>query len=260
LLGKRKKSALETEASPDRYLITYSDLITLLLGLFVILYAVSQVDQDKYKQVTKAFSEYFKTSGDKVLQGGGGILEGQKDAIPEPILPQPRINKSLQEINADVQKTFEGLLSKGQLLLKFSEGGVQITLPEKLLFETGKAEIQPGGTAVLDSLSHILSGVQYQITVDGHTDSKPINNYRYESNWHLSSARALNVGYRMIQSGTPEQNVVIRGFGSQRPVTDNSTEANMARNRRVEITIAELPTNTASTVGYRQADSNINAK
>lgn len=255
MLGRSKKKDMESDSNPDRYLITYSDLITLLLGLFVILYAVSQVDQEKYKQVTTAFSQYFKANGGKVLDGGGGLLTGEKDAIPEPILPQPRANKSLQEINSDAERAFSNLISKGQLLLKFTGSGVLLTLPEKLLFESGKADIQPLGLNVLDSLASILSGVQYQITVDGHTDSKPINNSRFESNWHLSSARALAVGYRMIQRGAPEQNVVVRGFGAQRPVTDNSTPENMARNRRVEITIAELPTNTASTSGYRQADT-----
>ena len=246
---------MEAESSPDRYLITYSDLITLLLGLFVILYAVSQVDQDKYKKVTDAFSQYFKANGGKVLEGGGGLLSGEKDAIPEPILPAPKANKSLQEINSDVQQAFSNLISKGQLQLKFTGSGIMLTLPEKLLFESGKADIEPLGRNVLDSLAAILRGVQYQISVDGHTDSKPISNSRFESNWHLSSARALAVGYRMIQHGAPEQNVVVRGFGAQRPVTDNSTPENMARNRRVEITIAELPTNTASTSGYRQTDS-----
>ena len=251
MLDKRRKSGHEPESNPDRYLITYSDLITLLLGLFVILYAISQVDEGKYVKVSKAFAEYFKSDKGPVLQGGGGLLEGSKDAIPEPIIYSPAIRKSLQQIGSETEKALESLISKGLLKMKLTAAGLVITLPEKLLFESGKADIRADGQYVIDSLGVILAGVQYQISVDGHTDSSPIATAKYPSNWHLSTDRALTVGYSLIKQGAPESNLVVRGFGQQRPITDNSTTDNKAQNRRVEITIAEIPTNTASTTGYK---------
>ncbi len=249
LIKHKKNSEFQTEK--DRYLITYADLITLLLGLFVILYASSKVDEEKFKEFSKAFNMYFDNPG--VLEGGDGVMEARKDNIPEPILPHPQ-QKTLDQIMEETEAALSNLLDAGKLSIKRTSGGVMLTLPEILLFQSAKAEVQPSGEEVLDTLASILSGIgtNMLVTVDGHTDSNPIRTFQYESNWHLSVARATNVAYRMMQMGLPEYNVAIRGFGSQRPKVDNSNPENRAINRRVEITISELPENAPSVSGYAE--------
>ncbi|MCX7880538.1 MAG: OmpA family protein [Ignavibacteria bacterium] len=249
-----KKKTQEEESgrtSPDRYLITYADLITLLLGLFVILYVSSRVDEERYKEFAKAFADYFKPGVDYEHGTGLEPFQGVRKGIPEPVLPFPN-RRSIQEIQSDVEKLLEQYIKNGDISVLTREGNVIITLPEKLLFKSGKAEIEPEGQAVLESLSSALQGLakDQEVAIDGHTDSDPISNFRYPSNWHLSVARSVNVAYLLIEKGVPEHSIVVRGFGAQRPVADNSTPDGKAKNRRVEITISEVKSTTPNTKGY----------
>ena len=236
---KLRHRLTERNSGTDRYLITYADLITLLLGLFVILYATSRVDSTKFKEMSAAFSEYFKAKDAKILQGGDGILTGHSKGVPEAILP-PRNGKSLDEISIRTEKALSKYIESGSLEIKKQKQGIILVLPEKLLFESARAEIRGEGIEVIDTLASILSGIKQNITIDGHTDSTPIKTFQYESNWHLSVARALNVAYQLLDQGVPEENLSIRGYGSQKPVAENLTEAGKAKNRRVEISITEL--------------------
>ncbi len=247
----KKKKDTEHKASHDRYLITYADLITLLLGLFVILYATASVDNGKYSEMSKAMSEVFKSNKSEVLQGSGGVLPGPKDGIPEPIMQNPA-RKSMQDIKNEADKSLAKFITEGKLQMVQTSDGLKLTLPERLLFLSGKADIQQEALQVLDSLAVVFNVNNFLITVDGHTDSDPINSFRFASNWHLSTGRALSIGYYLINKGMNETNVVIRGFGAQRPVADNMTPENKAKNRRVEMTISQLPTNALSTEGYQK--------
>jgi len=231
----------------DRYLVTYADLITLLLGLFVIFYASSQVDQEKFKEISSALTKYFKSQPANPIEGGDGVLESGHRAIPEPMI-SPREAKSIKEVENQAANVLKDYIAKGEISLRTSSEGLVIVLPEKLMFRSGKAEIQTDGITVIDSLAQILSTLNNTIFVDGHTDNTPIRTFQYESNWHLSVARALNVGYRLISLGVSGDNIVIRGFADKRPVDDNSTEEGRARNRRVEITISRVDINSPAKV------------
>lgn len=237
---------------PDRYLITYADLITLLLGLFVILYASAQVDESKYKEMSKAFSNVFRS-----VDGGGkgqGILPGNKEGAPVDVLPGSR-TKSMQEMENRAENALDKFVRLEGLKIQNSGENLVITLPELLLFSSAKAEINPQGNELLDSLAALLKNADMLISVDGHTDSAPIKSFRYASNWHLSTARALSVGYSLTQRGLPEQNLIIRGYGSQRPIADNSTEEGKSKNRRVEITLSKLPTDVPTSDGYEKINN-----
>ncbi len=254
LIKKIFRTESADQEKTDRYLITYADLITLLLGLFVILYASAQVDEEKFKEYSKAFSNFFEDGKNSVLKGSNGVLNGFKGTLPGPVNPK-KPNKTLDQVASETQTALKKYMDDGTIMLKRTDKELILTLSEKLLFESAKAEIRDEGLKVIDSISNVLRGMEFQITVDGHTDSKPIKTFRYESNWHLSVARALNVAYLLIKNGVPEKNMVIRGFGAQRPVADNTTPEGQARNRRVEITITELPENALSTEGYSSGDS-----
>lgn len=254
LIKRNHDEGEEHNTGTDRYLITYADLITLLLGLFVILYASSQIDEERFKDVSAALAEYFKSDNpNHTLKGGDGALQGGKHALPDPVLsnlPQPP--KNLNQISEETKKVLSDYIQQGKIILKQDGKELNLKLPEDLLFRSGSAEIQPGGMTIIDTLATVLRGITYQIEIDGHTDSDPIRTFKFESNWHLSGARAVNVAYRLIRKGVPESNMSFRGFSSQRPVTDNSTPENKALNRRVEITITELPPEAPSNNGYSE--------
>ncbi len=248
--SKRTQARAMHNVGADRYLITYADLITLLLGLFVILYASSQVDAEKFKNYSEAFSDYFKTKDNKVLQGGDGVLEGHRNGVPEPILP-PATQKSIAEINKMTSEALSKFISKGEIELVMTDGGLRILMSEKLLFTSARAEIGKEGYAALDSIASVLKNSGQKISIDGHTDSDEIRTFQYESNWHLSVARATNVAYRLIRAGgVPEYNLVIRGYGSQRPIADNTSLEGKARNRRVEVFIENITPESPSDKGY----------
>jgi len=254
MLFKKSAKSEEIKSNTDRYLITYADLITLLLGLFVILYATAQVDEGKYKEFSEAFSKYFKPDQIHKSQNGNGILSGSK-SLPEPIF-QNHSSVTIDDIANETESKLSSFMRKGLIQMKKNSTGLILTLPEKLLFQSAKAEIQPEGKYVIDTLAKILSGIKFQISVDGHTDSDPISTFRFPSNWHLSSSRALNVGYEMIKSGIQESNLRISSYGSQRPISDNTTPEGKSENRRVEITITPLPSNAATESGYSPTDTN----
>ncbi|MBI3260675.1 MAG: OmpA family protein [Ignavibacteriae bacterium] len=246
-----KRPSIHTDnehSGADRYLITYADLITLLLGLFVILYASSQVDSGKYKEFSAAMTDYFKPSADNKQQRGNKILPGA-DGIPQPILPKAK-EKTIDQINLEVEKSLQQEINDGKVSIQRTPTGIIVNLPEKLLFQSAKSDIQQNAYPVLDSISVILLGINKKITIDGFTDSIPIHTFQYESNWQLSTARALNIGYYILKQGVSERNFSIRGFGANKPSANNNTPEGRAKNRRVEILIEDLPKNVPSTEGY----------
>ncbi|MBN8572386.1 MAG: flagellar motor protein MotB [Candidatus Kapaibacterium sp.] len=245
---KPKPHHHEEHDNAERYLITYADLITLLLGLFVILYASSQVDAAKYNGVVSAFTEYFEEkqpddpNSDKVLPGSQGI--------PAPILPASQ-EKTLDELDKDIKKSFEKFISNGTLTLERTPKGLALRLPEMLLFRSGSADLQPVGLILLDTLASLFQGVRKQFIIEGHTDSMPIKrNYMYPSNLHLSSARALNVGYYLIQRGIDKSLCSAQAYGESQPLVPNNTEQGRQKNRRVEIILEDLPIDKPSDDGY----------
>jgi len=251
-LNRRKRKNLfkqtedvEHNTGPDRYLLTYADLITLLLGLFVILYAASQVDIVQFKEVSRALSQIFDQKSNSVLSGGKGELEGSKGVLPAPEFNQNK-PRNIEQIYSETQKKLQNYLSNGTIQIRQDQNSMTVILPEVFLFQSGRANIQSSSYSALDTIATILKDVPFEISIDGHTDSQPIHSFQYESNWHLSVDRALRVGYYLIQSGVPEKNVIIRGFGPERPISDNLTPEGRAKNRRVEITVTNLTPKTAS--------------
>lgn len=249
----RKKNQNERQNEKDRYLITYADLITLLLGLFVILYASSQTDVGKYKEISAAFGEYFDNTNSGQLKSEG-VLPAQQGAIPQPILPNTEA-KTLDQISQQTEESLEQEIASGAISLVRTTDGVTIRISDGLLFETGRAEIQPIALPVLDTISNIIAGIHQYLIIEGHTDSIPIRSFRYQSNWHLSAARALSVLYYLQNNGAPQRLLSLGAYGRQRPLASNDTEFGRALNRRVEIVIKELPKTEASLEGYEPADS-----
>ncbi|MFA6540347.1 MAG: flagellar motor protein MotB [Bacteroidota bacterium] len=222
-MKKRKKHS--GHENQDRWLLTYSDLITLLLGLFVILYAMSNIDKQKYSKWVVAFGGAFGKSNIEIAKGMGstGVLDGMSEQL--------RIEKLLQRA-LSIEK------NNSALSVSIDERGVTVHIQEELLFPSGQSELKGSSYVMLDSLAQVLKKIPNDIRVEGHSDNVPIATAQFPSNWHLSVSRAMNTGYYLIQKhGMNPEKVSVVGYGEFKPVLPNTSEKNRAANRRVDIVI-----------------------
>jgi chemotaxis protein MotB len=217
----------------DRWLLTYADLITLLLGLFVILYTMSKVDNTKYSRVVQALGGAFGKTA--VLSGStspmlADQLLGQRQSI------ESKLNGALfEDMRANLVTVTQ------------DERGVTVHLAEELLFSSGDATLKNTSLGSLDLLASVLKGLPNEIRVEGHTDNLPISTPAYPSNWHLSVARAMNTGnYLLSRHGLKPEKVTIVGYSQYRPLAPNISDSDRAKNRRVDIVIvaAQVPPTT----------------
>lgn len=226
----RKKTASKKREKDrsDRWLLTYADLITLLLGLFVILYAMSKIDVGKYTELVAALGGVFGREN-------AGVLSGERTPIPPAVNGvQAQRQKIAQEINAALSTN----MKKGLVAVTQNERGVTVHIMEELLFASGSAELKASSLAALDTLTGIVARLPNDVRVEGHTDDVPIHTPQFPSNWHLSVGRAVNTAYYMMgkQKIEPERLSVV-GFSEYRPLVPNTTIGNKSRNRRVDIII-----------------------
>lgn len=218
---KKRKPHIE-HSSNDRWLLTYADLITLLLGLFVILYAMSNIDKKKYSQWVAAFGGEF---------GSGKVELDNSGAIMGELTEELRVEKLLKQI-----LQIDG--KNSALSISIDERGVTVHIQEELLFPSGESKLKRSSYIMLDSLSSALRKIPNDIRVEGHTDNIPIATDQFPSNWHLSVSRATNTGYYLIERHkfNPEKLSVV-GYGDNKPIASNLTEKSRALNRRVDIVV-----------------------
>jgi chemotaxis protein MotB len=224
--GRKKHHEAEKEPNAERWLLTYADLITLLMIFFVVLYALSKVEQTKFQALSTSLRFVF---------GGGGSVIGQQPGsglIPMPLESESGLDVVLEEYEKHLAQT--GMQEGSQASLE--DRGLVITIQEKLAFEPGKADLTPRARAQLMLLSKILNQVNNYVRVEGHTDNIPIAGGPFKSNWQLSASRAANIAEFLVREGTvTPQRVSAIGYGEYRPIAGNAAEAGRSRNRRVEI-------------------------
>lgn len=201
--------------SRDRWLISYADLITLLLALFIVLYAAS--DKERAHQIAASFAVE-GVSGSGVLSGGESPDDGNAG---------PR--KSLIEDPVIAQKT----------RIHRSKYGLVVSLSEAGFFAPGDAAINRDAEAVIDRIAESLREASASVRIEGHTDSTPISTAKFPSNWELSTARASSVLARLIERGISPDRLSAAGYAGFQPVQDNTTPEGRAQNRRVDIVILD---------------------
>lgn len=199
----------------DRWLISYSDFLTLMFTFFAALYALSTVDKEKVGQFSTSLRQAFNVIEKPVL----GAEDGKK-----PILAEMR--NSLSNV--------EGIS------VKSDPRGLVVTLSNDTAFVSGSADIKEKTAAALDALAVILKKNPGRIVIEGHTDNVPVSGPRYKSNWELSTARAASVLSVLIQQGLDPNRFIIAGYGEYRPLASNVDEEGRAKNRRVEIVLAPV--------------------
>ncbi len=225
-------------------MVTYTDMIQLILVFFILLFAMSAVDAQKFRLITESFQQrqIFDFLSSAIPFEYEGDDDGEGDYADEPYdgdgssEPQDEMDVLLQEIQT--------YLHNHQLTDVISatrdDRGVVLVLQERTLFETGEAELLPEAIPFLNRVGSLLQTIPNIVRVEGHTDSRPISTYRYPSNWELSGARASVVIRYLIDTFDLEPDRFIAvGYGDTRPVVPNTTEENMRQNRRVIIVVAD---------------------
>jgi chemotaxis protein MotB len=219
-----------------RWLITYADLITLLLAFFIVLYAMNRTEQIKFSLVAQALANEFDSQS--IVGNGIG---------PSVITANSGTNvqrASQQELNAlsNLQNRLQSAIQKAGLSKEVSVTsnvrGVEVSLDDTTLFASASAALSPQAVALLHSLGAALATVPNDIEVVGYTDSTPIRTSQYPSNWQLSAMRAANVVYVLSQvPNIDPARLSLAGFGKYHPIATNATAAGRAKNRRVNILV-----------------------
>jgi len=224
----RKKKHKKEEDNLERWLLTYSDLITLLLGLFVILYASSKVDVEKFKQFSAALTQKF----------GTGVLPANQMPVITPMQAAPPGGSKMDSIRNDIMSAVADMPESEGLTFAESQIGLVIRFKDRLLFEIGKADLKESSHKILSAIADELKKLPNDLLIEGHTDNIPIQTAQFPSNFHLSSYRALNAEFFLIQQcGFPPERISVQGYGEYRPIKPNDSEENRAFNRRVDIVI-----------------------
>ncbi|MEA3402289.1 MAG: flagellar motor protein MotB [Armatimonadota bacterium] len=224
------------EANLERWLITYADMITLLMAFFIMLYAMSVVDLKKFEALKGAIGGVFggapvAAADAGVLDGGKGLLGGGGSLIAN---SATLANSISRQIDTGLREAL-----KGHVKVTHDAGLVTVTMKaDRILFPVGEAKLTAAMREVLDVLGPPLAGSGATLLVEGHTCDLPISTSRFPSNWELSAQRASNVMVHLIRhSGISPHHISAVGFADTRPLVANDSESHRARNRRVDIVV-----------------------
>lgn len=271
--GKRRGHDDHGEHVDERWLVTYADLMTLLVALFMVLWSISAVNTSKFKSLQRSLSEAF--SG-KVVPGGHAIMEtGGANNIKTPSANEPfsslqpstggttaettsrKAAEAEERSLKDVQKRIQAIARRegisGKVQARLTKDGLFIrVLTDDLLFDSGSATVKPQSDRLLGAIGRVLAREgKHPVRVEGHTDNVPVSGL-YPSNWELSGARAAGIARAFIGAGVRPSRLTASGRADLDSVGSNSTDAGRTLNRRVEIllprmaTLPKLPTSKSS--------------
>jgi chemotaxis protein MotB len=243
----RRRDYEDEVENQERWLLTYADMITLLMVLFIVLFSIGQLDLKKFEQLRSGLSASFGTKT-VALDGGSGVLDGgpspldaqtAQDILDAQKAAEAEAVQQLRETAEEVKKTLAGQGLGDKVTFRFEDRGLVLQIvTDEVLFDLGKADLRPEGRAVLDGLASALRQVPNQISVEGHTDDRPISGFPFASNWELSTYRATSVlRYLVEQKGLDRKKISAAGYGEERPIVPNDSPAHQAQNRRVEIVV-----------------------
>ena len=246
-MGKRRHKEEEHE-NHERWLVSYADFITLLFAFFVVMYAISSLNEGKYRVLSNSISSAFRNiPGDT----SGATVQVNPHAPMPVTIPykKPQVanlktdtnrekNRDLLRSKAkEITEALAPLVQQGQVRVSEGALGITVEINASVLFDSGEARLQLPAYRALSAVGQILATTDFPITVEGHTDNARISTPLYPSNWELSGARAASVVRLFIEVGVDPRRLTATGYAEQRPVADNASAEGRQRNRRVAITM-----------------------
>ncbi len=227
----RRRKSFPSSDNHERWLLTYADLITLLLAFFIVMYAMSQIDAKKFGKMTEALNG--------VLKGGQSIIDkGESDPVKgKGILKLGDLNV----IQKQLAKKFKSIGKNDEVQTEITERGLVVHIMESALFEEGSADLLNKTTDILDVIYDGIKDRPNHVRIEGHTDDRNIKSSIYPSNWELSTARATSVVRYFIDNyNFPANKLSALGYSEYRPIKPNNSIENRAKNRRVDIVILTM--------------------
>ncbi|WP_426269659.1 flagellar motor protein MotD [Dyella kyungheensis] len=263
----RKKKHHEDHVNHEAWAIPYADLMTLLLAFFVVMYAVSVVNEGKYRVMSNSIIEAFNGSShviapmpqtraqphnvDPAIASPASQPGAATIPVSVPIPGRPQMvravdsraaapaseKRNLDMIRDQVVRALQPLIDKQMVIVRKTTSWLEVELRTDILFPSGVAKLSPEANEVLNSMASILKPFPNTVRIEGYTDDRPINTALYPSNWELSAARAASVARLFTEQGVDPTRLGIMGWGEYHPNADNATEDGRNRNRRVLIVV-----------------------
>lgn len=234
----------------ERWLVTYADMITLLMVFFIVLYGMSELDKKKVQSLASAMRTSLNLTsggGNQVVPipgQGDGVSAPMPQVIPPVVQPAPgetpknetgeKPKDELAEIGQQLAVDFA---KDGRFTVFLSDRGLTLSLVGSAAFDSGRANLKPEFMPLLDAIVAKLRSLGNDISVEGFTDSDPINTAEFPSNWYLSAARANEVRDYLEMKGINGQRMIVVGYGETRPLYSNTTAEGKAKNRRVDVVV-----------------------
>lgn len=249
----RKKHEEEHE-NHERWLVSYADFITLLFAFFVVMYAISSVNEGKYRVLSDSLGSAFGTGA---AVPAVQVAPDRQQTFPvrrQTAHDRQRLDAMRRERDAmagiarQLRQSLAPLIKRGIVRVTQTGRGVKVEINASILFATGEARLTAESGEVLVTIARIIKDDSHGLQVEGHTDNIPIKNVAFPSNWELASARASSVVRLLADNGVPQARLSAVGHADNFPVAPNDTAEGRARNRRVEIMIlSSLPDMDAET-------------
>jgi chemotaxis protein MotB len=227
----------------DRWLVSYADFITLLFGLFVVMFAFARADQRRQAQVSKAIDGAFRSMG--ALPDAANEESGASNAtapantmMDENVVAPARVKEDLDRIRRDLAATLSAQVAAHTVSLEMGRDGLVISLREAGFFESGSATPKAEALPTLRQIAGKLGPTPYDLRIEGHTDNVPIHTADFESNWELSTARATHIARLFLEmKAIPAGRLSAAGYAEFHPVASNDTAEGRAENRRVDLVV-----------------------
>lgn len=229
-MPKRKKE--EVKPGAPEWLATYGDMMTLLLVFFVLLFSMSSIDVQKFKAIVHSVSGYI------------GVLDSGTTVNMEPLVNNFPTDTPVEEVE-EFKELFDQVTEfieqndlEDSIMVDINERGLLIRFLDKVLFDSGKADLKNSAIEILNMVSQLLMENERYIRIEGHTDNVPINTSKFPSNWELSAQRSSNVLHFLEQTkGINRNRLSVSGYADTKPIDTNDTQVGRQNNRRVDIII-----------------------
>lgn len=247
----RRKTEEEHE-NHERWMVSYADFLTLLFAFFVVMYAISSVNEGKYRVLSNSLVEAFRSANNEqgitvvnpaVTTGKpvpAMVSQSPRKVSPEVEARRQQYRKQMRNMAEEVMRVLSPLVQGGQVRVTEGVNGISIEINASALFSPGEAVLGGDASRALRAVAEVISAGEFPIKVEGHTDNVPIGTALYPSNWELSASRASSVVRLFVDAGVKPYRLTAAGYADQRPVAENNTPEGKARNRRVTILVETM--------------------
>ncbi|SEI76092.1 chemotaxis protein MotB [Allopseudospirillum japonicum] len=246
--GKKDRRKRPKDPGVPEWMVTFADMMTLLLTFFVLILSFSTMDVERYKSIAEAMQQSFGLQAMNPLNIIPMDNPPRRDNIIEPIKPEASTQEEsnqnqLESLGNRLETNFVEEIQKGLVIIERDEDHIIIRFPDDAAFQPGSDFLEPQMVPIIQKVGELVSEYDMYTIVGGHTDNQPINTARFRSNWDLSAARAVSVAHELTWlTDLAERYLYVVGNADSRPIAINDDPGSRAKNRRVEILLIERDT------------------